>query len=72
MFQSACIIEDAHAPYQCDDHEVLVNVKAASVQSIDAQICSGYGKNLSRILRRIFKVNLKTMLNNGNIIIFKL
>ncbi|CAH0551046.1 unnamed protein product [Brassicogethes aeneus] len=52
---SATVVEDAIAPYECGENEVLVNVKAGSVQVIDAQVCLGYGRNLRRILRRIFR-----------------
>ncbi|XP_074037321.1 reticulon-4-interacting protein 1, mitochondrial isoform X2 [Leptinotarsa decemlineata] len=50
--ESVTIAEDAFAPYECTDYDVLVNVKAASVQVIDLQICSGYGRTLRRILQQ--------------------
>ncbi|CAH1977572.1 unnamed protein product [Acanthoscelides obtectus] len=57
--QSSCtsiaVAEDAIAPNVCGEDEVLVNVKAASVQYIDAQICCGYGRTLRRILQQIYK-----------------
>ncbi|XP_050296293.1 reticulon-4-interacting protein 1, mitochondrial-like isoform X2 [Anthonomus grandis grandis] len=53
--EGATVVEDAHAPYECGQHDVLVEVKASSVQIIDAQICCGYGRTFRRILRRIYK-----------------
>lgn len=55
--QSVCVVEDAKAPSACGKNEVLINVKAASVQSIDAKICSGYGRTIRRLLSKYFKVN---------------
>lgn len=52
------VVETAIAPDTCGDDEVLINVKAASVQVIDAQICSGYGRALRKILRRLYKVGI--------------
>lgn len=57
MKQSASVVEDALAPYECGDQDVLINVKAASVQIVDAHICSGYGRTLRRILRKLYKVH---------------
>lgn len=54
--QSVSVVEDAIAPYECGDRDVLINVKAASVQIVDAHICSGYGRTLRRILRKLYKV----------------
>ncbi|XP_060536623.1 uncharacterized protein LOC132708352 isoform X1 [Cylas formicarius] len=53
--ESVAVVEDAIAPHECGDYDVLIDVKAASVQIIDAEICKGYGKTLRKILRRIFK-----------------
>ncbi|KAJ8975536.1 hypothetical protein NQ317_003878, partial [Molorchus minor] len=53
--ESVTVIEDAIAPFQCGEYEVLVNVKAASVQIIDVQICNGYGRTLRRLLQRLYK-----------------
>lgn len=53
--EAAAIVEDAIAPYECGDFDVLINVKAASVQIVDAQICCGYGRNFRRILRGIYE-----------------
>lgn len=53
--ESAQVVEDAVAPHQCGDYDVLITVKASSVQIIDAQICCGYGRNIGRILRRLNK-----------------
>lgn len=53
--ESVTVVENAEAPYECGDYDVLVNVKAGSVQIIDSQICWGYGKTLRYILRRILK-----------------
>lgn len=50
------MVEDAIAPQHCEGNEVLVNVKAASVQIVDVQICNGYGRMLRRLLSRYFKV----------------
>lgn len=50
------VVEDAIAPSDCAENEVLVNVKAASVQIIDSLIASGYGRTYRRILRNIYKV----------------
>lgn len=49
-------MEDALAPYDCGDHDILVNVKAASVQPIDVEICFGYGRTLRYILGSFHKV----------------
>lgn len=56
FFQSATVVEDALAPYECGDYDILVNVKAASVQLIDAEICFGYGRTLRKILGKMNKV----------------
>nr|CAI5828998.1 unnamed protein product [Callosobruchus analis] len=53
--QSIAVVEDAIAPHVCCENEVLVDVKAASVQYIDTQICSGYGRTLRKILQQIYK-----------------
>ncbi|XP_076268886.1 NAD(P)H oxidoreductase RTN4IP1, mitochondrial-like isoform X2 [Rhynchophorus ferrugineus] len=52
--ESVAVLQDAQAPYECGDFDVLVNVKAASVQVIDAQICCGYGRNFRKILRKLY------------------
>ncbi|CAH1164589.1 unnamed protein product [Phaedon cochleariae] len=52
--ESITVAEDALAPYECSEFDVLVNVKAASIQMIDVQICSGYGKTLRGILQRMY------------------
>ncbi|KAJ8931594.1 hypothetical protein NQ314_015456 [Rhamnusium bicolor] len=52
--ESVTVVEDAIAPYECGDYDVLVNVKAASVQIVDFEICKGYGKTLRKILQRIY------------------
>lgn len=54
--ESVAVLQDAQAPYECGDFDVLVNVKAASVQVIDAQICCGYGRNFRKILRKLYNV----------------
>lgn len=51
-------MEDAIAPFECEKNEVLVNVKAASVQVVDAQICAGYGRTLRQLLSKYFKVKV--------------
>ncbi|KAL1501498.1 hypothetical protein ABEB36_006808 [Hypothenemus hampei] len=51
----ATVVEDAQAPYECGDYDVLINVKAGSVQIVDAQICCGYGRTLRKILRGLDK-----------------
>ncbi|XP_066154615.1 reticulon-4-interacting protein 1 homolog, mitochondrial-like isoform X2 [Euwallacea fornicatus] len=53
--ESILVVEDAAAPYECGDNDVLINVKAASVHIVDACICSGYGKTLRKVLRRFYK-----------------
>ncbi|KAG5888342.1 hypothetical protein JTB14_014571 [Gonioctena quinquepunctata] len=50
---SVTVVEDAFAPYECSEYDVLVNIKAVSVQIIDTQICNGYGRTLRRILQGI-------------------
>ncbi|XP_057654664.1 reticulon-4-interacting protein 1, mitochondrial-like isoform X1 [Diorhabda carinulata] len=52
--ESITVAEDAFAPYECINNKVLVNVKAASIQLIDIKICKGYGRNLRRILQRMY------------------
>lgn len=55
------VVENAQAPDVCSENDVIVTVKAASVHVIDAEICSGYGKTLRKILQRIYnKVCLMT------------
>lgn len=46
------MIEDAPAPVITMLDEVLVQVKAASVDLVDLKICSGYGRVLRKQLRR--------------------
>ncbi|RZB89843.1 reticulon-4-interacting protein 1 -like, mitochondrial-like [Asbolus verrucosus] len=58
-FQSAMVVENARAPSECGDNDVIISVKAASVQIIDAQICSGYGKTLRKILQKIYNKHSK-------------
>lgn len=53
--EAAVVVEDAQAPYECGDYDVLINVKAASVHIVDGQICCGYGRIFRRILRRIYE-----------------
>ncbi|XP_066249497.1 reticulon-4-interacting protein 1, mitochondrial-like [Euwallacea similis] len=53
--ESVLIVEDATAPYECGDNDVLINVKAGSVHIVDACICKGYGKTLRKVLRRLYK-----------------
>ncbi|KAJ8925282.1 hypothetical protein NQ315_009110 [Exocentrus adspersus] len=53
--ESVTVVEDAIAPYECDEYDVLINVKAASLQRIDLQICNGYGRTLRKILCNVFK-----------------
>lgn len=62
FFQYVNVVEDAIAPYECGDNEVLVNVKAASVHLVDLQICNGYGRTLRSILQKIYKVNFQLVL----------
>ncbi|KAJ8948122.1 hypothetical protein NQ318_008475 [Aromia moschata] len=52
--ESVTIVEDAIASYECGEYDVLVNVKAASIQIIDVNICNGYGRTLRKILQRIY------------------
>lgn len=47
-------MENAEAPNGCNENEVIISVKAASVHAIDAEICSGYGHTLRRILQRLY------------------
>lgn len=56
--ESVSVVEDAIAPFECGDHEILIDVKAASVQKIDNQITYGYGKNLGKILRKYYGSSL--------------
>lgn len=52
------MVEDALAPYDCGDYDILINVRAASVQLIDAEICSGYGRIWREILGVTYKVRV--------------
>ncbi|CAG9863990.1 unnamed protein product [Phyllotreta striolata] len=52
--ESINVVEDARAPHKCGDYGVLVNVKAASIQLVDVQISHGYGRNLRRILQKVY------------------
>lgn len=56
FFKSATVVEDALAPYDCGNYDILVTVKAASVNVIDVEITSGYGKTLREILAATQKV----------------
>ncbi|KAL3286910.1 hypothetical protein HHI36_001395 [Cryptolaemus montrouzieri] len=53
--EAVVVAEDALAPYECDENEVLIDVKAASVQVVDTYICNGYGKTVRQILRRFYE-----------------
>jgi NADPH:quinone reductase-like Zn-dependent oxidoreductase len=57
--ESAMVVENAQAPDVCSENDVIVTVKAASVHVIDAEICSGYGKTLRKILQRIYNKRSK-------------
>lgn len=48
--EGASATDEGIATTHIKDDEVLINVKAASVQVIDADICSGYGRTLRRLL----------------------
>lgn len=51
------VAEDAIAPKQeCGNHEVLINVKAASVNEIDDSISKGYGKTIRSLLSKYTSV----------------
>lgn len=52
--ESITVAEDAFAPYECINNKVLINVKAASIQLVDIKICKGYGRNLRKILQRMY------------------
>lgn len=51
------MIEDAPAPVITMLDEVLVQVKAASVDLVDLKICSGYGRVLRKQLSRYSNVS---------------
>lgn len=49
--------EDAPAPVITKPDEVLVQVKAASVDLVDIKICSGYGRVLRKQLSQYSHVS---------------
>uniref|UniRef100_A0A6P7FSR6 Reticulon-4-interacting protein 1, mitochondrial-like isoform X1 n=1 Tax=Diabrotica virgifera virgifera TaxID=50390 RepID=A0A6P7FSR6_DIAVI len=59
--ESVTVAEDAFAPFECTDNCVLVNVKAASIQLIDVQICHGYGRTLRWILQKMYSQSSKDL-----------
>ncbi|XP_044265444.1 reticulon-4-interacting protein 1, mitochondrial-like [Tribolium madens] len=59
--ESATVVETARAPDVCNDNDVIINVKAASIHEIDAQICNGYGRTLRKILQKIYKHSKKRL-----------
>lgn len=50
------LVEDAFGPRECGKNEVLINVKAASINLIDIEICKGYGSLIRNVVKRFFKV----------------
>ncbi|EFA07672.2 Reticulon-4-interacting protein 1, mitochondrial-like Protein [Tribolium castaneum] len=57
--ESATVVENARAPDVCRENDVIISVKAASIHVIDAQICSGYGRTLRKILQKIYNKHSK-------------
>lgn len=58
------MIEDAPVPVITMPDEVLVQVKAASVDLVDIKICSGYGRVLRKQLNQynhVSKVSFKCL-----------
>ncbi|XP_044744976.1 reticulon-4-interacting protein 1, mitochondrial-like [Coccinella septempunctata] len=53
--ESILVSEDAKAPHECAEHEVLIDVKACSVQVLDNYISHGYGRTLRRIMRKYYE-----------------
>ncbi|KAK9873825.1 hypothetical protein WA026_002183 [Henosepilachna vigintioctopunctata] len=53
--ESVTVTVDAEAPHYFQDNEILVDVKAASVQIVDTYICNGYGRILRNILRKYYE-----------------
>ncbi|XP_017781284.1 PREDICTED: reticulon-4-interacting protein 1 homolog, mitochondrial-like [Nicrophorus vespilloides] len=53
--EGATYVEDAITKNSCDLNEVLVVVKAGSVQIVDADICRGYGKTLRSLLSKHYQ-----------------
>lgn len=53
------------APCHCVKDEIMVNVKAASVHILDAQICGGYGRSIRRRLCKYFKVSVLLLISNS-------
>lgn len=67
LFKSVAVVEDAVAPYECGKNEILVNVKAASVNVIDTKICRGYGRRWRWLLKGYNQVILYTQIVLVNI-----
>jgi NADPH:quinone reductase-like Zn-dependent oxidoreductase len=55
------VVEDVPVPAIIMLDEVLVQVKAASVDLVDIKICSGYGKVLRKQLNRYNNVSSDCM-----------
>lgn len=69
FFKSVTVVEDALAPHDCGNNDILVNVKAASVNVIDVEITCGYGKTLREILVATQKVQKFFVLTEFEILI---
>jgi NADPH:quinone reductase-like Zn-dependent oxidoreductase len=52
LFKALMVIEDVPVPVITMLDEVLIQVKAASVDLVDIKICSGYGRVLRKQLSR--------------------
>nr|XP_022899839.1 reticulon-4-interacting protein 1 homolog, mitochondrial-like isoform X1 [Onthophagus taurus] len=54
-FVSATVVDDAIGPTSCESNQVLIDVKACSLNKIDKEICHGYGSRIRGFLIKNFK-----------------
>lgn len=55
--ESISMAEDVIAPTSCGPNEVLIQVKASSLDPVDLRICSGYGKVIRAQYQNYHKVS---------------
>ncbi|GJQ79174.1 hypothetical protein Trydic_g5423 [Trypoxylus dichotomus] len=58
--EAVVLVEDALGSRECGKNEVLVNVKAASLNTVDIEICKGYGSLIRKAMVNVSK-NIKEL-----------
>ncbi|KRT80356.1 hypothetical protein AMK59_6486 [Oryctes borbonicus] len=53
--EAVVLVEDALGNRECGKNEVLVNVKAASLNTVDLAICKGYGSLIRKAMAKVYK-----------------